>query len=65
MGQVWLPQQTPSVQKPLMHWLAAVQVWPLGLRAQFRVVPEPWQVNGATHSVSAVQVVRHAAPLHV
>jgi hypothetical protein len=53
------PQQTPSTQLPLMHWLPAVQVTPLALSAQLRVVPEPWQVNGATQSVSAVQVSRH------
>jgi hypothetical protein len=38
------PQQTPSVQKPLMHWLAVEHVWPLGLSAQLFVVPVPWQV---------------------
>jgi hypothetical protein len=37
------PQQTPSVQKPLMHWLAVVQAWPFGLSAQL-LVPVPWQV---------------------
>jgi hypothetical protein len=37
------PQQTPSVQKPLMHWLAVLQVWPFGLSAQL-LVPVPWQV---------------------
>ena len=26
------PQQKPSVQKPLMHWLAAVQAVPFGFR---------------------------------
>jgi len=52
-----VPQQTPSVQKPLMHWLAVVQACPLGLSAQLLLVPEPWQVVGATQSVSAVQVV--------
>jgi len=52
-----VPQQTPSVQKPLMHWLAVVQACPLGLSAQLLLVPDPWQVVGATQSVSAVQVV--------
>jgi hypothetical protein len=52
-----VPQQTPSVQKPLMHWLAVVQACPLGLSAQLLLVPVPWQVVGATQSVSAVQVV--------
>ena len=36
-----LPQQTPSVQKPLMHWPAEAQVWPFGLSAQLLVDPEP------------------------
>ena len=58
--QALLPQQTPSVQKPLMHWLAAVQVCPFGFSAQLLVVPEPWQVKGATQSWSLVQVVRQA-----
>jgi hypothetical protein len=53
-----VPQQTPSVQNPLMHWLAPPgQDCPFGLSAQLLVEPEPWQVSGATQSVSAVQVV--------
>jgi hypothetical protein len=60
VGQVALPQQTPSVQAPLMHWAAAVQESPLGLSAQLLVAPEPWQVNGATQSASAVQAVLQA-----
>jgi hypothetical protein len=36
-----VPQQIPSVQKPLIHWLAAVQVCPLGLSAQLLAVPVP------------------------
>jgi hypothetical protein len=55
--QAELPQQTPSVQKPVRHWLAAVQAWPLGLRAQLLLVPDPWQVSGATQSPSTAQVV--------
>jgi hypothetical protein len=52
------PQQTPSVQKPLMHWLAPPgQVWPFGFKAQLLVEPDPWQVKGATQSVSAVHEV--------
>ena len=43
-----------------MHWAAAVQVCPLGLSAQLRVAPEPWQVNGAMQSASAVQAVLQA-----
>jgi hypothetical protein len=58
--QAPVPQQTPSVQKPLMHWLAAVQACPLGLRAQLLLAPLPWHVNGATQSVSEAQLVRHA-----
>jgi hypothetical protein len=55
------PQQTPSVQKPLMHWLPLpVHAWPLGFKAQLLVAPEPWQVYGATQSLSAVQEVLHA-----
>ena len=56
-----LPQQTPSVQKPLMHWVAEAQVWPFGLSAQLLVEPEPWQVSGATQSVSTVQAVLQVA----
>jgi hypothetical protein len=56
-----LPQQTPSVQNPLMHWLAEAQVWPFGLSAQLLVAPEPWQVSGATQSVSRVQAVLQIA----
>jgi hypothetical protein len=36
--QAPVPQQKPSVQKPLMHWFAAVQATPLGLSAQLLVV---------------------------
>ena len=43
-----------------MHWLAAAQACPLGLSAQFLVVPDPWQVNGATQSLSALQLVLQA-----
>jgi hypothetical protein len=39
--QVAVPQQTPSRQLPLMHWLAAVQACPFGFSAQLRVVPDP------------------------
>jgi hypothetical protein len=57
VGQEALPQQTPFVQNPLMHWLPLAQVRPLGFWAQFPA----WQVLGATQSPSAVQVVLHAA----
>jgi hypothetical protein len=40
-GHVADPQQTPSTQLPLMHWLPAMQVMPLALSAQLRVLPEP------------------------
>lgn len=33
-GQLPVPQHTPSVQNPLMHWLPAEQVWPFGFSAQ-------------------------------
>ena len=56
-GQAVLPQQTPSVQKPLMHWAALAQARPLGLSAQLLA----WQVKGATQSASAAQVVLQAA----
>jgi hypothetical protein len=58
-GQIWDPQQTLSMQLPLMHWPLDVQATPLAFNAQLRVVPEPWQVNGATQSPSVEQVVRH------
>jgi hypothetical protein len=54
-----VPQQMPPTQLPLMHWFAVAQARPLALRAQLLLVPEPWQVVGATQSVSAVQVVLH------
>jgi hypothetical protein len=34
-GQLAVPQQTPSVQWPLMHWLDEVHETPLALSAQF------------------------------
>jgi hypothetical protein len=40
-GQLALPQQTPSRQLPLMHWPPDVQLMPLALSAQLRVLPEP------------------------
>ena len=40
-GQLGLPQQTPSTQLPLMHWLPDAQARPLALSAQ---LPAPWQV---------------------
>src|SRR5688572_33391280 len=63
--QLGLPQQTPSTQLPLMHWLAATHCTPFGLSAQLRFGAVPWQVNGATQSLSAVQLVRQAVPLHM
>ena len=35
------PQQTPLTQLPLMHWLAVVQAWPVGLSAQLRLGAVP------------------------
>jgi hypothetical protein len=63
VGQLALPQQTPLVQKPLMHWFEMLQAWPFGFSAQLLVVPEPGQVKGATHSASLAQVVRQALVL--
>jgi hypothetical protein len=47
-------QQTPSVQKPLLHWVPAVQADPFFLRPHelFR------QVLGGTQSLSLTQVDR-------
>lgn len=59
-GQLGVPQQTPSVQLPLMHWLAAPQAEPFGLRLQLLVAPPPWQVKGARQSPSAVHEVLQA-----
>jgi hypothetical protein len=63
---VAVPQQTPLTQLPLMHWLPAVQVVPLGLSAQFLLGAVPWQVKGDRQSVSAAQgAVLQALPPHV
>ena len=43
-----------------MHWLFDAHMSPLAFSAQLRVLPEPWQVNGATQSVSVPQLMRHA-----
>jgi hypothetical protein len=49
-----LLQQTPSVQKPLWHWLALEQVAPFTLRPQ-----EPFtQVAGGTQSLASVADVQ-------
>jgi hypothetical protein len=55
-----VPQQTPSVQKPLMHWLPAEHDWPFGFSAQ---LPD-WHVVGAMQSPSTVQVVLQAPTPH-
>jgi hypothetical protein len=60
-----LPQQTPSVQFPLMHWLVVVQAEPFGLRLQLLVVPLPWQVKGARQSLSVVHTVLQALLPHM
>jgi hypothetical protein len=60
-----LPQQTPSVQLPLMHWVAVVQAEPFGLRLQLLVVLLPWQVKGARQSASAVHNVLQAPVPHI
>jgi hypothetical protein len=59
-GQLGLPQQTPSTQLPLMHWLPIAHARPLALSAQLRVAPAPWQVKGGTQSASVAHVVLHA-----
>jgi hypothetical protein len=56
-----LPQQTPLMQLPLMHWLPAVQTDPFALRAQLRLGAVPWQVNGARQCESIEQVLRHVS----
>ena len=55
-----LLQHTPSVQKPLWHWLAAVHAAP------FTFSPQEFftQVFGATQSVSFVQVVMQVLEAH-
>jgi hypothetical protein len=55
--QLALPQQTPSVQKPVMHSVPAMQAVPAG----FKVVQDPlWQVYcGPAQGVVAEQVVAH------
>ena len=53
-------QQTPSVQKPEVHWVAAVHCAPLGFRPH-----EPFaHVVGETQSASVVQLVRQALLTH-
>ena len=39
--QLGLPQQTPSTQLPLMHWLATVHCTPFGFSAQLRLGAVP------------------------
>ena len=60
LAQLEEPQQTPSTQLPLMHWLPPAQPRPFALSAQLRVAPAPWQVKGATQSASVAQVVLQA-----
>jgi hypothetical protein len=59
-GQLGVPQQTPSTQLPLMHWVPAVHASPLALSAQLREAPAPWHVKGATQSASIAQVTLQA-----
>ena len=63
-AQLALPQQTPSVQWPLMHSPPAAHARPLALSAQLFVAPPPWHVKGATQSPSPVQVARQAFTPH-
>jgi len=59
------PQQMPSTQLPLMHWLPAVHAIPFGFSAQLRFGGDPWQVNGDTQCESIAQVVRQLEPVQV
>jgi hypothetical protein len=52
-------QQTPSVQKPLAHWLPAVQATPPVRRPQL----PPWQTLGGWQSSSRPQALKQLAPL--
>ena len=56
MGQLALPQQTPSTQWPLTHCEPSSQILPLPRRSVHDV---PWQVKPITQSPSSAQVVRH------
>src|SRR6185312_2898270 len=58
-GQLDVPQQVPSTQLPLTHSLPIAHATPLAFRVQLLVVP-PWQVNGATQSLSFAQDVLQA-----
>jgi hypothetical protein len=63
-GQLVLPQQTLSTQWPLMHSPPAPQAAPLGLSAQFFVLPDPWHVRGAMQSALVAHDVLQAVPPH-
>ena len=62
-GHVAALQQKPApatmTQFWFWHWLLVVHGCPFALSEQLLLVV-PWQVNGATQSLSAVQVVLHA-----
>ena len=58
-------QHNPSVQNPLLHWVAAVQAPPLGFRPQEPTPLVTTQVAGATHSASVVQISLHAADAQI
>ena len=60
-----MPQQKPSMQLPLMHWLAAVHAVPFGFSAQLRFGGDPWQVYGDTQCESIAQVLRQVVPPQV
>jgi hypothetical protein len=62
-GQPGAPQQTPSTQLPLMHWLPAPQARPFFLSAQLLVVV-PWHVKGGMQSLSLAQTTLHAPVPH-
>lgn len=62
-GQPVTPQQAPSTQFPLTHSLAAAHATPFAFSVQLLVLV-PWQVNGATQSLSFVHEVLHALVPH-
>jgi hypothetical protein len=65
-GQLALPQQTPSTQLPLWHWLPAAQVTPEPSLAVHAPTGRSAQKLPAEQSPSAAHVARQAVvPLQV
>jgi hypothetical protein len=54
-------QQTPSAQKPDLHWVPPVQAWP---RPRMPQLPFT-QLLGGTQSASDWHASMHASPLHM